>query len=133
MDGLVRKELAEGFISKVSEKPTCIHALGAVPKGTDSIRPITDCSRPIGEAVNNHCGTLVRKFSYNSIRDVVDHIIPNCFLSVIDIQVSLSSSPHLSSRQRIPRISLGVIISIQSHALSLISLRMFLKLLLSTI
>lgn len=93
MDALVRSELAEGFISRVAAKPTCIHALGAVPKGSDSIRPITDCSRPQGQSVNSHCGTLAKKFQYNSIKDVVSGITPGCYLAVIDIKSAFRSVP----------------------------------------
>ena len=60
MDEIVRNELAEGMISKVTSKPTCIHALGAVPKSRGGMRAITDCSRPIGRSVNNHCLSLFR-------------------------------------------------------------------------
>ena len=45
MDVIIRKELAEGVISKVDFDPHCIHALGAVPKPGGKIRPITNCSR----------------------------------------------------------------------------------------
>lgn len=86
MDKLVEKELAEDFITKVVEKPTCIHAMGAIPKGPSSIRLITDCSRPTGVSVNAHCGVLARKFCYNTVRDVVSGLTPGCYLSVIDIQ-----------------------------------------------
>ena len=43
-------EVAQGKIIQVTDKPVCIHALGAVVKKKDlldtveSIRPITDCS-----------------------------------------------------------------------------------------
>ena len=47
MDSIVRKELSEGCVSRCFSKPICVHALGAVPKGVDKIRQITDCSRPL--------------------------------------------------------------------------------------
>ena len=63
-------ELAEGMISKVDFKPTCVHSLGAVPKSGGGMRPITDCSRLIGRSVNNHCDSLFREFKYKSVDDV---------------------------------------------------------------
>ena len=36
-------------------KTVCIHALGAVSKPDGSIRPITDCSRPVNNSVNYKC------------------------------------------------------------------------------
>ena len=32
MDKIIRKELSEGYMKVVDEKPKCIHSLGAVPK-----------------------------------------------------------------------------------------------------
>lgn len=100
MDGLVRKELAEVYISQVSEKPTCIHALGAVLKGSDSICSITDCSRPLGEAVNAHYGNLAKKFTYNSFHDVAACLVPNCYLSVIDIQSAFWAVPIFPAHRK---------------------------------
>ena len=34
MDSNIEEELREGRVSNVKEKPTCIHALGAVPKSS---------------------------------------------------------------------------------------------------
>lgn len=93
MDALVEKELAEGFISISKSKPTCVHALGAVPKGPDSIRPITDCSRPVGVAVNDHSDFLARTFQYNTIHDVVALLVPGSHMSVIDIQSAYRAVP----------------------------------------
>ena len=32
LDSIIGKELAEGYLKIVQEKPTCIHSMGAVPK-----------------------------------------------------------------------------------------------------
>lgn len=88
MDDIVRKELSEGCISLASESPHCIHALGAVPKPDGNIRPITDCSRPVGHSVNFHCASLVKEFHYLSIDDVTDMLLPGDFLAVVDIKAA---------------------------------------------
>lgn len=93
MDPLVARELAEGFISISQAKPTCVHALGAVPKGEDSIRPITDCSLPLGVAVNDHSTHLAQNFRYNTIHDVVALISPGSYMSVVDIQSAYRAVP----------------------------------------
>lgn len=46
LDVLFAKEVQENKYVRVSTKPTCIHAIGAVPKGQSEFRPITDCKRP---------------------------------------------------------------------------------------
>ena len=86
MDKIVRKELAEGVISKVDYTPHCIHALGAVPKPGGKIRPITDCSRPVDQSVNNFCGELLREFSFKSVDNVITMLEPGEFMTVIDIK-----------------------------------------------
>lgn len=86
MDEIIRRELAEGCISVTSEKPKCLHALGVVPKGPNGIRPITDCSFPSGQSMNNFCGFLLSKFSYSTIQDAVKLLEPGYFMSVVDIK-----------------------------------------------
>ena len=88
MDSIVARELMEGCISRVDEKPTCIHALGAVPKGIDKIRQITDCSRPPGVSVNNHCKSLMEEFSLKNVGTAVQMLTRNDFLTVVDIKAA---------------------------------------------
>lgn len=100
MDSIVATELAEGFLSVSEETPTCIHALGAVPKGPQGIRPITDCSRPSGVSVNDRCSSLVKKFSYLNVHDVVKLVTPGAFLSVVDIQAAYRAVPVKPSHRK---------------------------------
>ena len=93
MDKIIRKELREGYVSLVTEKPTCVHALGAVPKSEGRIRPITDCSRPLNYSVNNCCSTLLEDFSFKNIKDVVDLLTGDEYLSVIDIKSAYRAVP----------------------------------------
>lgn len=44
MDKIAKNELDNGIFELVSEKPKCIHSLGAVGKPDGGIRPLTDCS-----------------------------------------------------------------------------------------
>ena len=90
---LVRKELLEGMISVAEAKPTCIHSLGAVPKAGGGMRPITDCSRPQGQSVNNYCSSLIREFSYKSVDDVAGMLVEGDFMSVIDIKAAYRAVP----------------------------------------
>ena len=86
MDDIVRREWAEGMITRVYVEPTCVHALGAVPKSGGGMRPITDCSRPIMVSVKNCCGSLFHEFKYKSVDDVVGLLSQGDFMSVIDIK-----------------------------------------------
>ena len=93
MDKIIEKELQEGVISFSETKPTCIHSLGAVPKPDGSIRPITDCSRPLNVSVNNHCTSLVSKFSFKSVADVTAILNQNDFMTVVDIKSAYRAVP----------------------------------------
>ena len=93
MDEILRRELDEGCVSPAISKPTCIHALGAVPKGVGKIRHITDCSRPLHVSVNNHCSTLLEEFSFKNISTAVGMLEGGEFLSVIDIKSAYRAVP----------------------------------------
>ena len=60
LDSIIGKELAEGYLKIIQEKPTCIHSIGAVPKPDGGIRPITDCSMPRDISVNNYVLILLK-------------------------------------------------------------------------
>ena len=100
MDKILDRELAEGMVSCVDRKPHCIHALGAVPKATGGIRPITDCSRPPGKSVNSHCDSLLNEFSFKSVDDVVEFMNGSDFMTVIDIKAAYRSVPILESHRK---------------------------------
>ena len=93
MNVIVKRELAEGMVSEVSFIPHCIHALGAVPKPGGKIRPLTDCSRPVRESINNFCGELYGEFSYRSVDDIIQMLEPGEFMSVIDIKAAYRAVP----------------------------------------
>ena len=93
MDKIVIRELNEGMICEVTVPPHCVHALGAVPKPDGGIRPITDCSRPKGESVNNYCGSLFKEFSYKSVDNVVKLLTWGNYMSVVDIKSAYRAVP----------------------------------------
>ena len=93
MDKIIKRELEEGVIQETLVTPHCVHALGAVPKQDGGIRPITDCSRPDGDSVNNFCGSLFKEFSYKSVDDVVKLLTWGNHMSVIDIKSAYRAVP----------------------------------------
>lgn len=86
MDELIKEELTLGYKSVVEEKPVCIHALGVAPKPDGGVRPITDCSRPVGSCINEKMSNIIEKFSYKSVEDVIQMLNPHDFLSIVDIK-----------------------------------------------
>ena len=97
MTALLGKEIEEHKVSITSTKPTCVHSLGAVWKSNGSLRPITDCSRPDSSSINNYMSSTFRSFSYNSVQDAVDILLPGEFMAVVDISSAYRSvSVHSS-------------------------------------
>ena len=86
MDTNIKEDLHERRISNVEEKPTCIHALGAVPKSSGSYRTITDCSRTGGLSVNSNSESLAPKFKFKNIDYAVEMLEADDWMAVIDIQ-----------------------------------------------
>ena len=85
IDKLIIKELAEDKFLRVSDRPHCVHSLGAIPKGDGSFRPITDCKRPLGSSINNYMSDIVTTFSYKSIDTVVSMLNQGDYMATVDI------------------------------------------------
>lgn len=85
------EEEHRGRVSKVDVRPHCVHAIGGVRKKDGSLRPITDCKRPIGHSVNNFMNTTVVQFRFKTLDYVANIITKNCYLAVVDISKAYRS------------------------------------------
>ena len=80
----IKEEIDNGRYVVVSAPPRLTSALGAIPKpGTDKIRLIHDCSRPLGAALNDYAD--LETFSYQTIREAAALIQPGDFLAKVDL------------------------------------------------
>ena len=87
MDEFFRKELSLGHISRVANKPQCIHPIGCIPKkDSGKSRQITDCSRPHGSSLNDHIKRELESFRMNSINTAVSFSLSNCSYAIVDIE-----------------------------------------------
>ena len=94
----VRQELSEGKISKVEQKPLCVHSLGAIRRPDGRVRCITDCSRP-DISINNHMNNTARKFAFSSVDDAVSISNVDGLGAVVDISAAYRSiNIHPSNR-----------------------------------
>ena len=91
MDQTILAELDAEKITMVDSQPRCVHSLGAVSKSDGSLRPITDCKRPLGESINNHMNTVCDGFKFIRIDEVAEVMTPGCYFSVVDIQSAYRS------------------------------------------
>ena len=94
------QELSNDKLSLSTDRPTQIHAMGALPKKDGGIRIITDCSMPRKSSVNNYMKNVFSHFSYNTIDEVIKHVKPNCFMATIDLQSAYRAVPiHPDNRE----------------------------------
>ena len=91
INDIFTKELDTGKLSVVNKKPTCVHAMGAVPKSSGGYRPITDASKPDNFSINNYMVETFSTFSYKSIDMVAEEMSPFCFMAVTDVTAAYRS------------------------------------------
>ena len=91
MDELVQSELSQGKLREVSEKPDCIHAMGAIFKPSGKIRNIADCSRPHQESINSYMTQTFSSLSYKSFDTVTEKLQEGDTMAVTDISSAYRS------------------------------------------
>lgn len=92
---LVEKELKEQMrhgnykVADISVNPKIISPLGALPKEDNEVRVIHDCSRPMGEALNDY--SKHSPVSYQSIQDAYKLALPNTYMCKVDLKSAYRS------------------------------------------
>ena len=100
LDNIIGKELSEGYLKIVHEKPTCIHSMGAVTKPDGGIRPITDCSMPSDISVNNYCSNFIQEFQYKNVDNVLAMLQEGDYMVVVDIKSAYRPVPIFTDHRR---------------------------------
>ena len=85
VDNLISSEYDQEKFVYSSSKPHFVHALGAIPKGDGSFRPITDCRRPEGLSINNYMESTFHTFNYVTVDQVASNVTPGCYMATVDI------------------------------------------------
>ena len=88
---LIRCEMNEDKFVRAEIQPTCVHALGAIPKHDGSYRPITDCRRPEGYSINNFMETTFCTFNYTTMDQVTEMVMPHCYMATVDVSSAYRS------------------------------------------
>ena len=79
----IKLELNHGHYKITDSKPLIISELGAIPKRNSKLRLIHDCSRPVGNALNDFA--VGNKFQYQTLQDAIDLINPGSFVAKLDL------------------------------------------------
>ena len=85
----VQMEVDNGWYIRTATKPTIVSALGAIPKGTDKIRLIHDCSRPEGNSLNSFASLEPVKFQ--SVTEAASMVKQGFFMAKIDLEAAYRS------------------------------------------
>lgn len=92
LDKIVLEELEAGQISRQTYIPIRVHSIGTVSKkDSDVPRPITDCSRLIGDSLNSYMA--VETFPFCSIDGAISLSAAGCFYAVVDIEKAFRQVP----------------------------------------
>ena len=83
-------ELEEGRYCIVDSPPKIISGLGAIKKEDSSVRIIHDCSRPVGDAVNDYA-KLDYKIQYQTVLDACELIEKGDYMAKIDLKSAYRS------------------------------------------
>ena len=87
MDELFPKGVSLGRISRVANKPQCIHPIGRVPKKeSEKSRQVTDCSRPHGFSLNDYIKRDLESFRMNSIDTALSFSSSSCVYAIVEIE-----------------------------------------------
>lgn len=92
-------EQTNGKVSRVNSQPFCVHAIGGVRKKDGSLRPITDCKRPIGHSVNNYMNTTAVQFRFKTLDHVAELLTEGCYLAIVVISKAYRAV-HIHSNHR---------------------------------
>ena len=85
---IVRDEIAKGcYVICKDWSPDIVSPLGLIPKSSGGYRLIHDCSVPAGHSVNDFT-LCMDKCSYESVDRAVDLMVPECYMTKIDIKAA---------------------------------------------
>ena len=86
---LSQVELGNYKVADTDVKPRIISPLGAIPKDDDDVRVIHDCSRPVGQALNDYAS--YSPVHYQSINDAYKLATANRFMCKVDLKAAYRS------------------------------------------
>ena len=99
---LVNKQILTEVINRryviTDTKPCIISALGAIPKDENKIRLIHDCSRPLGNALNDYAE--IDRVHFQSVSEAASKVKQGWYMAKIDLESAYRSVPiHLDDFQ----------------------------------
>ena len=94
----ILSEIEVGNYVVCESPPEIISPIAVIPKPDGDVRLIHDCSRPIGNAVNDYC-TTDWKQKFSTVDDAAARMTEGCFFAKVDLK-SAYRSVGLSQRSQ---------------------------------
>ena len=100
----VIKEIENGHYIVCDAPPKIVSPMAAIPKPDGDIRLIHDCSRPVGEAVNDYCSAdWQQKFA--RVDDAAAVMTKGCYFAKVDLRSAYRSVNLSKSSQEVTGLS----------------------------
>ena len=96
----VLKEIENGNYEVCQEPPKIVSPMSAIPKLDGDVRLIHDCSRPVGEAVNDYYSTD-RNLKFAKVDDASKLMSPGCFFAKVDLKSAYRSAGISKASQEV--------------------------------
>ena len=79
------REIENGHYVICQEPPDIVSPMAAIPKPDGDVRLIHDCSRPVGEAVNDYWSTDWHE-KFSRVDDAAAVMTEGCYFAKVDLQ-----------------------------------------------
>lgn len=109
----VIKEIENGHYVICDTPPKIVSPMAAIPKPDGDVRLIHDCSRPVGEAVNDYC-SIDWQQKFSRVDDVAAKMTEGCYFAKVDLKSAYRSVGLSKASQEVTGLSwnIGVLPSI---------------------
>ena len=81
--------------------------MAAIPKPHGDVRLIHDCSRPVGEAVNDYCSTDWQQ-NFSRVDDAAAKMTEGCYFAKVDLKSAYRSVGLSKDSQEVAGLSLDI-------------------------
>ncbi|XP_069109611.1 uncharacterized protein, partial [Argopecten irradians] len=95
----IQNEIDNGNYIKTNKKPCIVSPIGVIPKSDGGVRLIHNCSRPLGQAVNDYVSGFDKQ-SFQTLDSAKALMTQECFMAKIDLKAayrSVNISQHSQS------------------------------------
>ena len=103
----VIKEIENGHYVVCDAPPKIVSPMAVIPKPDMDVRLIHDCSRPVGEAVNDYCSADWQQ-TFSCVDDAAALMSEGCFFAKVDLKSAYRSVGLSKASQEVTGLSWNI-------------------------